>query len=295
MDELALYLKNTYGDHFFTGEEDCNILLWGSNSGGVVLPRLCTLIVGLEYDPLHADQQRIANELNFMFLNNPAFQKIHRYGTKFAHMRKIQYITIVYPKMREQFDQCWERSVDVYPLTDVLFYIKFTGQNGMMASGRDLSCIFHNILGVENSDIGTSKAKNKKLADYFHLWSRCSLSRHIVKLDIDGFFLSENGDDGILIEIKRSNVNPWAPYYDDRANYFLQDLFAKEINAKFWLLQHDKTPCSPGTRISFYDITGTDPENRKHFLTYSQAVTGLPLAAPEGMDSFDNIIKRALI
>ena len=48
-DELDEYLKRNYPENYISGEQDCNLLLWGKNG---TEPKMFSLNIGVEYSPL---------------------------------------------------------------------------------------------------------------------------------------------------------------------------------------------------------------------------------------------------
>ena len=51
VNELAKYLLEKYPKNFITGGDDCNLLIWGTEEADRHTPKLCSLVIGMEYDP----------------------------------------------------------------------------------------------------------------------------------------------------------------------------------------------------------------------------------------------------
>ena len=290
MDELSDYLKMNYSKSYITGMEDCNLLLWGVQKENI--PKLCTLTIGIEYDPYNLTAETIKKILNNKYKTDAAFNRLVDFGSHFSKSSNIALVIIVYPSLRKKYNTRWEETRTIYNEEKVLFYFTSLSdaKEGSVISGKELRSRIYKYLGKEFSDCGTSKEKNKKLADYFHMWSRDFLSKNLIKFDIDGFIISDDKEKGVLIEIKRSNKPPipdWKPYSADKPDYELQYSFAKQIDAAFWLLHHEPGQCSDNTIISFFDIIGVDTSKSKNFLICSREHLQLPL---KGNNSLDKII-----
>ena len=70
MDELILYLKRKYTNNFITGDENCNLLVWGKKDiNNNVTPLLLTITIGVAYDCFNADENEIRNQLRLLWNN----------------------------------------------------------------------------------------------------------------------------------------------------------------------------------------------------------------------------------
>ena len=307
MDELSKYLLEKYPDNYITGGDDCNLLIWSTEEDMNRIPKMCSLMIGLEYDPYDLPEAQIRNILNQDIRNDSTYKKLFGYGSKFAENMQSSFLIIVYPSMRKEFEGRWEDSKSKYNPEQVNFYCiespdSFTGR---IVSGAGLRELIYNHLGGNYLDAGTTKEKNKRLADYFHLWSRDSLTRHIVKFDLDGFIFSEKSGKSALVEFKRSTQVPWIPdWYPtyDKPDYILQHRFAQMIGADFWLLHHErKAPLEEGY-VSFFDIDEIDESESDYFLHFRRRAMKIPLHGEGGLDfiiqrfitSSDNDIPNSL-
>lgn len=289
MDELSQYLLERYPDNYITGDDDCNLLIWSTEEDVNRTPKMCSFMIGLEYDPYSLPEMQIRGVLDRDIRNNSARKKLLGYGSKFAENMRLPFMMIVYPAMRKEFDGRWEDSKSKYDPEQVNFYCaeSLNSFAGRIVSGAGLRELIYHHLGGNYSDAGTTKEKNKKLADYFHLWSRDSLTRHIVKFDLDGFIFSAESGKTALVEFKRSTQAPWIPeWYPtyDKPDYILQYTFAQKIGAGFWLLHHEKRAPLEEGYVSFFDIDGIDRSEPEYFLHFRRRAMKIPLHGEGGLD-----------
>lgn len=256
MDELNTYLANHYQE-YITGCTDCNLLVWGIDENDDQVPKLCTLIVGVEYDPNNVTQNEIVDKLNSKYLNDNHFKRMYKFGDEIASKGSVPYVVIGFPSFRNEYNGRWEETAESYPVALVHFYLQeLPSKTGRLIKGLELRNYIYDILGKAYSDEGTTKAKNKSIADYFQFWSRRFLSRHLVKLDIDGMFYK--GSRGVVVEIKRSNIPPipaWRPYRNDYPDFALLKTFASSLNMEFVILHHSGgQQCDENTIISMFEV-----------------------------------------
>lgn len=294
MDELSAYLLERYPRNYITGGEDCNLLIWGAESGDRYIPKMCSLTIGIDYDPYNLPDTDIINTLNGNVQENFTYQKLLNYGTVFAEKTGLPFMVIVYPSMRKEFNNNWEKSVIRYDTDRVQFYCteSINPCTGRTVSGAELRNLIYKKLKYRYTDKGTTKEKNKRIADYFHMWSRDSLSRHIVKFDLDGFIVNAACGKDVLVEFKRSTQCPWIPeWYPkyDKPDYILQYTFAQMIGADFWLLHHEQRVLLEEGYVSFFDINGIDESKSEYFLKFRKRAMKIPLHGERGLDS---IIQR---
>ena len=163
MNELSDYLKMNYSKNYITGMEDCNLLLWGVQEENI--PKLCTLTIGIEYDPYDITAETIKNILNKKYKTDAAFNRLVNFGKHFSNSSNIALIIIVYPSLRKKYNARWEETQNIYDEEKVLFYFTSlsAAKEGSVISGKELRSRIYKFLGKEFSDCGTSKAKNKNL------------------------------------------------------------------------------------------------------------------------------------
>ncbi len=289
MDQLNNYLLHTYNNNYITGIQDCNLLVWGAAGAAEHTPKFCSLIVGFEYDPHAITQTQAENFILSLKSRTIVYDKLYAYGLKFAESIGIPFVIIVYPCLRNEYENNWEESKQRYPEANVMFYYKnITAGRSSVFRGAELRSQIYGDLQVSYRDEGTTKDKNQRIADYFHLWSRDYLSKSLTKFDLDGFIFGN--EKSALIEFKRSNIPHiplWYPIYD-RPDYKLQLLFARSIGADFWLLHHEDEECRPDTNISFFKIENVTDEDQ-YFLKNSFRAMSLAL---QGDNSLDAIIRN---
>ncbi len=285
-DELDLYLRNRYPNNYWSGDKDCNLLIWGADG---TVPKMCSLNYGIEYDPLtgKTEGQNVKDILNAKYKTHQMFKRLISYGTKLAQKCNIPFVVIVYPSMRKEYDGRWEATETLYNRNQVTFYWYKLGEIGECISGEELKKRIYCYFGKLYKDEGTSKDKNKRLSDYFHYWSRESLSGGITKIDVDGVIVDNSGENGVLIEIKRSSKPPipiWKPYLSDKSNYALESRYSKMIDAYFWLLHHESRACHDKEIISFYDIKDVNEKCTEDFLITENTVLEYCLTGEDSLD-----------
>lgn len=268
MDELENYflLHNKY---WISGNDNINLLFWGKHEEKHIVPKMITINVAINYIPKHADCFELHNYILMKQKVDKTFAKLMDWAKQSFSSIDLPIYVLGYPKLSEFQTDDWYSSENAFPLDDVLFY--FEGlqcePSGTML-GKHLRARIHEIVGVNDNDIGTTKAKNKTIHDYFMFWSRSYLSPSIIKFDCDGLFFA-NGKTAI-VEIKRSALPPiprWCPYLNDGANYQMQASFAKAIGAKTFLLHHEglteqntKKYYDGSEKVDFYDYNYADAE-----------------------------------
>lgn len=289
MDELNEYLKQKYPDNYISGETDCNLLLWGKNG---TEPKMFSLNIGVEYHPVEGlCGKTISNILNEKYKTSSLFRKLKTYGETMAAESNLPFVIIVYPSLRASFEGRWADTESVYSRKEVLFYwYDFSRANDGQVShevknGEQLKQSIYAILGVNFTDEGTGKDENSHLSDYFHFWSRQTLSRNITKMDIDGIIINNAGTKGILVEIKRSSKPPipyWRPKYD-KSNYILECDYAKKTGALFWLLHHESRACGDGEILSFYNIIDVDEKETTNFVVSNETILQLNVSGENSL------------
>lgn len=278
MDELDEYLKRNYPENYISGEPDCNLLLWGKNGTD---PKMFSLNIGIEYNPLEGLKEKtIADILNQKYQSNSSFKRLMQYGEKIATKSRMPFIIIGYPSLRFSFDGRWADTEHIYARRQVVFYWldiskKTEGKiSHEIINGDQLKQYIYSTLEVKFNDEGTGKDENSHLSDYFHFWSRQTLSRNITKLDIDGVIINNAGNRGVLVEIKRSSKPPipnWKPKYD-KSNYILESNYAKRILSYFWLLHHESRACDDDEIVSFYNIVDIDNNQSIDFVICDETI-----------------------
>lgn len=70
-------------------------------------------------------------------------------------------------------------------------------------------------------NLGSAKPVNVSSNDSFADWTRSNLTRDCVINDIDALLCPNNGNTGVLIELKRpkESIKTWTPYKNDSNNY----------------------------------------------------------------------------
>lgn len=287
MDELNKYLKTEYPS-YLVGKEDCNLLLWGTNKADMESFRLCTLILGTEYDPVNADKKTLVGYFNNRYNGDETFRNLLRFGQYISDKLGCAFLTIGYPSMRQNYNSEWESTS--YKPAEVYFLVKdnkVAGIQSEMMTGEKLRQELYSRIGTECTDEGTSKEKNVRLADFFHYWSREYLTKNIVKVDFDGIF--NTGAKRMLIEIKRSNIPPipeWSPYADDLPDYELLRNIAKAIGYDFIVLHHSgKKECNCDSVISLFEMESA-PEIVGKYLKCSRAIKEMPLQGEGSLDEY---------
>ena len=288
-DELDEYLKRNYPENYISGEQDCNLLLWGKNG---TEPKMFSLNIGVEYSPLEGLKGKtIGDIMNQKYQSNSSFKRLMKYGEEISSKSHMPFVIIVYPSLRETYGGKWADTERVYNRKQVLFYWfdiskKVNGKiEHEILKGEQLRKRIYSALEVCFNDEDTGKDENSHLSDYFHFWSRQTLSRNITKLDIDGIIINNLGNKGVLVEIKRSSKPPipdWKPKYD-KANYKLESNYAKRILSYFWLLHHESRPCDDDEIISFYNIVDVDEAQSVDFIISNETILKMSVAGNQSL------------
>lgn len=260
MDELILYLKRKYTNNFITGDENCNLLVWGKKDiNNNVTPLLLTITIGVAYDCFNADENEIRNQLRLLWNNtSSAFRSLYKYGQRLSIETGFDFGIICFPT------NGIINNGEVLNPGEVHFLKVFSRDSinltqGSLCTGNELKRQLYEIIGLNDGLTGTYKAKNRSVADYFHSWSRGYLSPALIKMDIDGMLV--NIDEGnlmqrILIEIKRSNIPPipeWRPYDRDLPDFQLMFSLSERIHSQMWILHHDGLEaCTDNTIVSLF-------------------------------------------
>ena len=298
MDQLSQYLLQHYNS-YLTGYQDCNMLLWGLPQQEYSVPKFMSMVVGFNYDPNKFDVNQSKRLINYFYNTNEKFRKIINYGKAITEKSRLPFIVLLYPSLDKFRKVQWEKSEEKYAFKDVSFGIYEINSQSIQLDvmrGSSLREKLCELIGSENIRVqGTSKAKNKSIADYFQYWSRAYMPSSLTKIDIDGGFF-DNGTNQIFVEIKRSNVPPipeWRPYTRDKANFRLQYDFCRETDMACWILHHDglSSNYDDNTIISFFDVErwNDNPRNPADFFIYKQMVPELLLG---GENSLDSIIRN---
>ena len=58
LDELDTYLSRKYPNNYITGDDRCSLLIWGAPTNNGVVPKLCTLTVGADFETQNATDRK---------------------------------------------------------------------------------------------------------------------------------------------------------------------------------------------------------------------------------------------
>ncbi len=148
MDELSDFLKECYPSNYWTGDKDCNLLIWGNEEHK---PRLCSLNIGIEYNPLSGRNERyeIRDYLNDRYLKDDTFKRLISYSKSVAQSHSIPISVIAYPSMREKYDGKWQNSERDYDRKDVIFYLfDLEKNNSDRLKGNELKEKIYDYIGT---------------------------------------------------------------------------------------------------------------------------------------------------
>lgn len=251
MDELQLYLKRKDPQRIIIGDADCNLLLVGYEQSGFTQIKAILLTVGL---PDIASSDVAITELRNKYRNNMTFKVLFDRGKHLAQKANKKFAMIAYKigdantMSEKDVDSMVFLAKQIYPSLD----------KGILYDSEQFVNYIYRLIEKKFFDRGTFKAKNKSIADAFHLWSRTKLSAHIVKQDFDIIYYHNKY---VMIEVKRApskTVKEWKPYYDDRRNYDIQFKISQALNVPFFTLHHTGGNCNDNTMIGFYKIHNVD-------------------------------------
>lgn len=234
MDQLCEYLSAQFADQIATSSKDETLLFW--SAGGK--SRLATLLLGYKGSLEHATAQEAAMRYaRKQYRKSLNCRHLYRIGMDLS--QNDGFLVIVFPDIDPN-------QSNSSPLEQTLLVASPKDGTKLHAKeGRALAQEIHNLLGVSSGPLGAGKAVNRAVADYFHYWSRATLSRSISKVDVDAFLFGEK--QSILVEVKRSSRPPiprWRPYSDDEPDFRLQIDMAQRLGARFAILHHETNPNS---------------------------------------------------
>ena len=269
MDELTSYLYSADPEHIVIGKKDCNLLILGDKSRTPTAIRLLLLTIGIA-EPV---TDKTIELLRVQYRQDKIFRRLFRCAKDMAAASGIPALLTCY----QTFPLCQAENNDSF-LDDMLFMVReiypTSGQEQAVVYKSDAFVSYlYRTMGVQYTDSGTDKEKNKRLADVFHVWSRAKLSAHIVKQDFDAIY--HNQDRFKMIEVKRSpkrSLSVWAPYSNDKRNYDIQSQISKMLHAPFYTLHYNGGPCDGSTPIGRYLISNVDLQNTDSWIQYDKSI-----------------------
>lgn len=232
LDELLVYLCNKEPHKIIIGEKDCNLLLLGDGLQTSAKIKTLLLTAGCE-----KETNKRMDELRDKYRKDGTFKKLFKIGKEFAEKARIPFVLVGYEKVKNVEKEDAARYVQ-----STKFCVKeiSSPQSDFVELDSDgLAEYLYASMGIHCDDRGTHKAKNKHIADGFHLWSRIRLSSRIVKQDFDAIYVDENKY--TLIEVKRSpkiSLHAWTPFKADKSNYDILYQMSQMIGASFLTLHH---------------------------------------------------------
>lgn len=232
MDQLCEYLSTQFADRTATSSKDESLLFWSAGENS----RLATLLLGFKGTMEHTTAQQAAQVYaRQQYRSSLNCRQLYRIGVELS--QRDGFLVIVFPDIDPN-------TSDSSPLDQTLLVASPKDGTKLHAKdGRALAREIHDLLGVPAGRVGAAKAVNRTVADYFHHWSRATLSRSITKVDVDAFLFGEK--QSVLVEVKRSSRPPiprWRPYSDDEPDFRLQLDMAQRLGARFAILHHETNP-----------------------------------------------------
>lgn len=267
MDALINYFIRKYPYNFISGTDDCNIVIIRNNK---VQPKkfILLVVVGVTYHPTGCNVFDMHNYINNKLEVDVRFKQLHTLARHIHDKNQTEIQIIGYPALPEYAENNWAGSEKAHPFGETRFYMHGDGSNSKMVSGYELREYIYNAIQCVEKDEGTSKEQNSHISGYMQYWNRNFLSSSLSIVDIDGVFYNWKKEMAVLLEVKRSNYEPWSPFLKDCANYMLYCSLSQNINSGsyYLLMQHHEEEksgamlCDDDYQIKFYCVTGVDTE-----------------------------------
>ncbi len=288
-DELDNYLKRKYPNNYITGDDRCSLLVWGSPTKDGIIPKLCTLTIGVDYESHYATRDVIIDSVNTLWRDPTSpIRRLYNYGKLIAQYSNIEFGIICFPTRDNASKDNETISFLTVFSSDAMLLNK-----SVVMNGRELRQKLISTLDLTTTQTGTSKDKNKSTADFFHDWSRDNMPSSITKFDIDGILVNFNGNvEKILIEIKRSNIPPipeWKPYLEDMPDFILLFRLSSATGSEMWIMHHNGLgKCTDDTVVSLFVVEGVSEGE----LSYSKEYREIKLGGPG--QTVESIIRSSL-
>lgn len=291
-DELDIYLSRKYPSNYITGDDRCSLLIWGVPTNNGVVPKLCTLTVGADFETQNTTKKAILDSFSIIWKDKTSpVRDLYQYGKLIAQYSDLEFGIICFSTKATIDDR------DNYN-TEPTFLTVFSSDSknldkANLINGLNLKDKLLRALNAKPDNPGTSRDKNKSTADFFHDWSRDNMPSSIVKIDIDGILVNfDKGMEKILVEIKRSNIPPipdWKPYNNDLPDFVLLFKLSELTNSEMWILHHNGlNKCTDDTIVSLFIVdTITDKG-----LSYSKEFREIKLGGTG--NTVEAIIKESL-
>lgn len=267
MDELVKYLYDKAPDNIIIGEDDCNLLIFGDGSCTPTDVKMLLLVVGCD----KSITDDTICELRDKYRDDNIFKSLFDSGEKMATIAKIPFVMVGYKKC--SIDEINDEYIESMQFMARKICPAGENEHPTIYGSNDFVKYIYKLMGLNCSDSGTNKQKNKSLADVFHVWSRSKLSSRLVKQDFDAIF--RDHDHFAMIEVKRSptiSIESWSPFRNDIRNYDIQNQFSKIINAPFYTFHYNGGDCKDSTKVGCYKISGVNIKDRYRWMNYKKTI-----------------------
>lgn len=298
--ETEVYLAEHFGKSLIRGDEKTSLLVLSDTASQA---RTFLSIVTVSVDDLSTKEakERCVRDL----ASNLAYESLLPYVNRLWHVSNTPAMVILF----EEKDVSGIKTVDHHDAKamDMLANSRFLcGYPNVRAdigaltwrsyTGAELSERLHEILGIKPESNARTKAANKGVSDFFHLWSREMLSPRLVKYDLDSVYYDAEHDAQVVIEYKRSSKPPlriWDPYLADYTHFEGLDAFSKKIGANLWLIHQEelRSDANDATEILLYDIIGVSAEAKQKLASTKQRYGNYLIGSKERM-RLSKLVKR---
>ncbi len=214
----------------------------------------------------------------FMTLEMPTQQDVDAYAPSSADLNILEWVRrtfnlpidlVAYPAQYNEaglFDRIW---VDAGG-----------AEKGLMSPQQYADQLNQQRAGLKDEEPARQKLVNKTVNDPFQRLTRSLLSRQLAINDLDALVVL----DGTIavIELKRSNMRPWAPFLDDVPNFILMRSLSRAIPLVFdVLVQYSETIT---VSAHLHHILGIDRERLTGY--------GIEISGTDGPNVVEHLVER---
>lgn len=294
--ETELYLAKRLGKNLIRGDEKTSLLVL-SDAASQMRSFLSIVTVSVDDLSTKEAQERCISNL----ASDPVYDSLMPYVNRLWHVSNTPAVVILF----EEKDVSGIKAIDhndadaMDMLANSRFLCGYPNAHAPNASltwrsytGMQLAERLHEILGIKTISKSRTKAANKGVSDFFHLWSREMLSPCLVKYDLDSVYHDIEHGVQTIIEYKRSSKPPlrkWDPYLADYTHFEGLDAFSKKIGANLWLIHQEelRSGAKDSTEILLYDIVGVSSEAKQKLASGRRRYGNYLIGSKEAMTLSD--------
>ena len=91
-DELDIYLSRKYPSNYITGDDRCSLLIWGVPTNNGVVPKLCTLTVGADFETQNTTKKAILDSFSIIWKDKTSpVRDLYQYGKLIAQYSDLEF------------------------------------------------------------------------------------------------------------------------------------------------------------------------------------------------------------